>query len=154
MPLTYERIFTWKTPNVNNSLLRKMFLLFRKETNLSDLSLLPNWQGSYVWQVSYWKIARQFFSLENVSGSIGSLSSHDDDGNKNHTNLHIWQWKTVFLHALHVHLSSFDILKTFSLFVQREMTCFAVVWTTWAYDDKCSILSSYVPTAGSNLISG
>ena len=23
------------------------------------------------------------------------------------------------------------------------MTCFAVVWTTWAYDDTCSILSSY-----------
>ena len=29
------------------------------------------------------------------------------------------------------------------------MTCFAVVWTT--NDDKCSILSSYVPSAGSNL---
>ena len=34
------------------------------------------------------------------------------------------------------------------------MTCFAVVWTTWAYDDKCSILSSNVPSAGSNLIPG
>ena len=40
---------------------------------------------------------------------IGSLSNHDDDGNKNSTNLLIWQWKTVFLHALHVHLSCFDI---------------------------------------------
>ena len=40
---------------------------------------------------------------------IGSLSNHDDDGNKNPTNLHIWQWKTVPLHALHVHFSSFDI---------------------------------------------
>ena len=29
---------------------------------------------------------------------------------------------------------------------------FAVLWTTWAYDDKCSILSSYVPSAGFNLI--
>ena len=46
MPSTYEGIFTWETPNVNSSLLRKMFLLFRKETNLSDVSLLPNWQGS------------------------------------------------------------------------------------------------------------
>ena len=27
-------------------------------------------------------------------------------------------------------------------------------WTTWADDDKCSILSSYVPSAGSNLIPG
>ena len=85
---------------------------------------------------------------------IGSLSNHDDDGNKNPINLHIWQWKTVFLHALHVHISSFDILKTFSFFLRREMTCFAVVWTTSAYDDKCSILSSYAPSACSNLIPG
>ena len=35
-----------------------------------------------------------------------SLSKHDDDSNKNPTNLHIWQGKTVFLHALHVHFSS------------------------------------------------
>ena len=35
--------------------------------------------------------------------AIGSLRNHDDDGNKNPRNLHIWQWKTVFLHALHVH---------------------------------------------------
>ena len=70
------------------------------------------------------------------------------------TNLHIWQWKTVSLHALHLHFSSFDILKTFSFFLRREMTCFAVVWTTWAYDDKCSILSSYFPSAGSNFIPG
>ena len=83
-----------------------------------------------------------------------SLSNQDDDGNKNPTNLHIWRWKTAFLHALHVHFSSFDILKTFSFFLRREMTCFAVVSTTWAYDDKCSILSSYVPRAGSNLIPG
>ena len=84
----------------------------------------------------------------NLSGSLGSLSNHDDDGNKKPTNLHIWQWKKVFLHALHVHFSSFDIFKTFSLFLRREMACFAVVWTTWADDDKCSILS-YVPSAGS-----
>ena len=63
------------------------------------------------------------------------------DDNKNPTNLHIWQWKTSFLHALHVHFSSFDILKTPSFFLWREMTCFALVWTTWTYDDKCSILS-------------
>ena len=71
---------------------------------------------------------------------LGNLSNHD--GGKIPTNLHIWQWKTIFLHALHVH-SSFDILKTFSFFLRREMTCFAVEWTTWAYDGKCSILSSY-----------
>ena len=39
----------------------------------------------------------------------------------------------------------------FSFFLRREMTCFAVVWTTWTYDDKCSILSSYVSSAGSML---
>ena len=38
---------------------------------------------------------------------IRSLSNHDDDGNKNPTNLHIWRWKTVFLHALHVHIFTF-----------------------------------------------
>ena len=41
-----------------------------------------------------------------------------------------------------------------SFFLQCEMTCFAVVWTTWAYDHKCSILSAYVPSPGSNLIPG
>ena len=49
--------------------------------------------------------------------------------------------KNSILHALYLHFSSFDILKTFSFFLGREMTFFAVVWTTWAYDDKCSILS-------------
>ena len=65
--------------------------------------------------------------------TLGSLSNHDDDGSKNPTNLHIWQWKTLFLHALHVHFSSFDILKTFSFFLRREMTSFSGVWTTLAY---------------------
>ena len=77
---------------------------------------------------------------------IGSLSNHDDDSNKNPTNLHIWQWKTVFLHALHVHVSFFDILRTFWFFLRREMTCLAV--------DKCSILYYYVPSTGSKLIPG
>ena len=76
------------------------------------------------------------------------------DGNKNPTNFPYLIGKTVFLHALHVHFSSFDILKTFSFFLPREITCFAIVWTTSAYDDKCSILSSYVPSAGSYLIPG
>ena len=49
---------------------------------------------------------------------LGSLSNHDDDGNKDPTNLHIWQWKTLFLHALHVHFSSYDILKMFSFFLR------------------------------------
>ena len=28
---------------------------------------------------------------------------------------------------------TFHLLKTFSFFLRREMSCFAVVWTTWAY---------------------
>ena len=35
----------------------------------------------------------------------------------------------------------------------REMSCFAVVWTRWAYD-SCSLLSSYLWSAGSNIIPG
>ena len=45
-------------------------------------------------------------------------------------------------------------LQTFSFFLRREMTCFAAVWTTLAYDDKWSILSAYLWSAGSNLIPG
>ena len=109
-----------------------------------------------------WFCQDLIYSLQNHSKALkanklewlGSLSNHDDDGNKNPTNLHIWQWKTVFLHALHVHFLSFDILKTLSFFLRREMTCFAVVWATRAYDNKCSILYSYVPSPGSNLIPG
>ena len=52
--------------------------------------------------------------------------SHDN-GNKNVTNLHIWQWKTIDFHALHVHFSFLDIPPTFSFFLRREMTCFAVI---------------------------
>jgi len=52
--------------------------------------------------------------------------------------------KTIVLHTLHMHSSVFYISLTFSFFLWREMTGFAVVWTTWAYDDKCSILSCYL----------
>ena len=95
-------------------------------------------------------------SLKNASVAyiLGSLSNQDDDGDKNVTNLHIWQWKTEVLHALHVQFSFLDISQTFSFFLRREMTCFAVEWTTWAYDDKCSTLSAYLSSAGSNLIPG
>ena len=50
------------------------------------------------------------------------------------TNLHIWQWKTAVLHALHKHFPFLDISQTLSFFPRSEMTCFAAVWTTWAYD--------------------
>ena len=38
--------------------------------------------------------------------------------------------KTAVLHALHVQFSILDISQTFSFFLRREMTCFAVEWTT------------------------
>ena len=84
--------------------------------------------------------------------SLGNLSNHVDDGNENVTNLHIWRRKIIVLHALHVHSSFFHISQTFSFFLRREMICFAVVWTTLAHHNKCSILSSYAPGACSNLI--
>ena len=68
-----------------------------------------------------------FFQRQSAPFWPGSSSNHDDDGNKNVTNLHIWQWKTIVVHALHVQFSFLYILQTFSLFPQREMTCFAVV---------------------------
>ena len=111
-----------------------------------------NKKAFFPYVLIFYYIKQINYMLPCVCSAIRSLSNHDDDGNKNPTNLHIWQWKTVFLHALHVHFPSFDILKTFSFFLRREMTCFAVVWTTWAYDNKCSILSSYAPSACSNLI--
>ena len=75
---------------------------------------------------------------------LESLSKHDVDGNKN-PKICIFDNETVFLHALHMQFSSFDILKTFSFFLRREMTCFVVLWATLTYDNKCSILSSYFP---------
>ena len=35
--------------------------------------------------------------IPKFSVSLGNLSNHDDDSNKNATNLHIWQWETVFI---------------------------------------------------------
>ena len=87
-----------------------------------------------------------------LSSLIGSLRNHDFNGNKNVANLCIWQWKTIDLHALHVQFSFLYISQTFSLFPRCEMTCFAALSTSRAYDDKCSILPSYLWSAGCNLI--
>ena len=70
--------------------------------------------------------------ISRLLNTIGSLSNHDD-GNNNVINLHIWRWKTIVLRALHVHFLFFHISHTFSFFPQLEMTCFAVVWTTWTW---------------------
>ena len=41
-------------------------------------------------------IIRSFMPCKRVPQLLGSLSNHDDDRNKNPTNLPIWQRKTVF----------------------------------------------------------
>lgn len=46
------------------------------------------------------------------------------------------------------------ISRSFMFFRWHEMTCFAVVLTKWALDDKSSILSSYLQTARTNLMPG
>ena len=54
--------------------------------------------------------------------SLGSLRNHDDDGgNKNVSNLHIWRWKTIVLHALHVQFS-------FLTFCRRSRSFCDVKW--------------------------
>ena len=96
------------------------------------------------------KFSAVLYCFSRLGTALGSLCTHDDSGNRNPTNLHIWLWKIVFLH---VHFSFFfDILKMFSFFVRHEMTCFAVVWTTWAYGDNCSILSRKVRTHFSSIM--
>ena len=58
---------------------------------------------------------------------------------KPYTRIYNRELKQPVLHALHMHSPVFYISLMFSFFLWREMTGFAVVWTTWAYDDKCSI---------------
>ena len=66
---------------------------------------------------------------------IESLSNHDDDGNKNPTNLHNWQWKTIFLHALHVHFSFFwhfvDVLVLSTTWDELFCSCVDDVGIWW-----------------------
>ena len=63
------------------------------------------------------------------------LSNHDDDGSKNPTNLHNWQWKTVVLHALHVHFSFFwhfvDVLVLSTTWNDLFCSCVDDVSTWW-----------------------
>ena len=65
-----------------------------------------------------WKLPHITF-LSSVT--IGSLRHHDDDGNKDVTNLHIWLSKTIVLHALHVQFS-------FLTFRRRSRSFYDVKW--------------------------
>ena len=77
------------------------------------------------------------FSIFTWLLSLGSLSNHDDEGNKNPTNLHIWQWKTVFLHALHVHISTFDILKTWNDLFRSCVDDVTISWQMFNFVFLC-----------------
>ena len=113
---------------------------------------------------------------------IESLSKHDGDGSENviwkcnfaflqsifrelkqprrrrqqkpHKFAYLTMENRIFARFARAYFIFWHLKLTFSFFLRREMTSFAVEWTTSAYDDKCSILSCYVPSAGSNLIPG
>ena len=84
-------------------------------THFSRIMTLNNWKiiaetRSYIfrWRSRFRRLrvclsSLLFFWRQREFASIGSLSNHDDDGNGNVTNLHIWRRKTIVLHALHVH---------------------------------------------------
>ena len=55
-----------------------------------------------------------------------------------------------FARAFFIFLYFADVL----VFSTMSNDLFAVVWTTWACDDRCSVLYSYLWRAGSNLIPG
>ena len=100
----------------------------------------------YISNVAYWQLEISKFKSErlcdyllqrrfyqaicSVIAAIGSSSNPDDDGNKNPTNLHIWQWKTVFLHALHVH---FHLL----IFSRRSRSFYDVKWPVLQLCGRC-----------------
>ena len=93
-----------------------------------------------------------YYSLFNQSDHKGVYATTTTTQQERHKFAYLTV--TIDLHALHVHFSFLDIPQTFSFFLRRGITYFAVVRTTWAQDDKCSILSSYLWNAGSSLIPG
>ena len=77
-------------------------------------------------------VARKTESNHAFVATLGSLSNHDYDGNKNPTNLHIWQWKTLFMHALHVHFH-------FLTFCRRSRSFYDVKWPVLQLLDNASV---------------
>ena len=119
------------------------------------LRLLKLYMQEYVWLLSSvytWRcitLIWHFFGLPISNNTIiGSFRNHDDNRDKNVTNLDIWQWKTIVLHALHVQCSFLYISLTFSSFPWREMisfcSCVDDVSIKWQIFD----ISCYLQTAG------
>ena len=79
---------------------------------LGHIWLIANWAScrswfclwSYSWLTNLWNHQYDYrsnwtsFSPITITNMEGRL--HDDDGNKNVTNLHIWQWKTILFCTL------------------------------------------------------
>ena len=63
---------------------------------------------------------------------VGCLRNHDDEGNKDVTNLHIWLSKTIVLHALHVQFS-------FLTFRRRSRSFCDVKWPVLQCVDDVTI---------------
>ena len=57
---------------------------------------------------------------------------HQDDGDKNVTNLHIWQWNSSFACFARVIFIFTYISLLFSFFRRREVIYLTVVWMAWA----------------------
>ena len=68
-------------------------------------------------------------------GPIGSLSAWRRQQQERHKFAYLTMKNNSFARS-HVHSSFLDFSKTFSFLPWHEITCFAVVWVTWAYDDK------------------
>ena len=81
--------------------------------------------------VIYWLSFLQFEIKQVYKGQISILERKD--GNKNPTNLYIWQRKTAFLHALHVHFLIFwhfeDVLVLFMTW--NDLFCSCVDDVRW-----------------------
>ena len=75
------------------------------------------------------------FRQTNARFILGSLSNHDDDGNKNLTNLHIWQWKTVFFarfaRAVFIFWHLIDVLVLFTTWNDLFCRCVDDVSIWW-----------------------
>ena len=85
-------------------------------------------------------LARLFWSQwrDDRIARVGSLSTYDDDGNGNE-NATSLQWYCTLACAIFFLSFFFPILyvsQPFSFFPWREITCFEIVWTTWALTHK------------------
>ena len=87
-----------------------------------------------------------------LGAKLGSSSNHDDDGNRNPKNLHIWHWKIVFctLYTCIFHLLTFW---------RRSRSFYDVKWPFlqlcgWREHMMTNVQLCLVPSDGCNVILG